>query len=124
MAAASRRVVDRPVTDSRPVDLVFLAKQTMGDTALEREILSLFEQVARRCLSRARDTRGPEQRLELHALKGAALGVGATAVAEQAREAEAECLADGVTRRESIADLAIAIEEVGTFIAGLLAEEQ
>ncbi len=36
--------------EDRPIDLVHLAKQTMGDKALEIEVLQMFARQARACL--------------------------------------------------------------------------
>jgi HPt (histidine-containing phosphotransfer) domain-containing protein len=75
---------------TRPIDLAHLARQTLGDRAVEEEVLSLFMQQAGTVCEQI-CTAVPEERRKLaHGLKGSALGVGAFAVAEAASAVEAE----------------------------------
>jgi HPt (histidine-containing phosphotransfer) domain-containing protein len=72
----------------RPVDLAHLSRQTMGDRDLEREVLQLFVQQSEavRCSILGA---GPEERASLaHALRGAAVGVGAFRIADCAADIE------------------------------------
>ncbi|MBN9251526.1 MAG: Hpt domain-containing protein [Mesorhizobium sp.] len=65
-----------------PIDLDHLQRQTMGDSALGREVLAMF---VAQSLSVRDQIAGAEPRqraLLAHGLKGAARGVGAFAVAE------------------------------------------
>jgi HPt (histidine-containing phosphotransfer) domain-containing protein len=74
---------------SGPIDVAHLQRMTHGDHALAREVLHLFEaQVARHlhAIETAIDARG--RREAAHALKGAARGVGAFAVADAAEKLE------------------------------------
>jgi Hpt domain len=76
------------IARQRPLDLVFLSKQTMGDRALETEVLSMFAKqlaTARQTLSHAD---GAERKHIAHALKGTGRGVGAFALAEVAAKME------------------------------------
>lgn len=69
------------------LDLAFLARQTMGDEALDQELLLLFRRQAQqflRALGTVDDRSGLALGSLAHALKGAALAVGAEAVAETA----------------------------------------
>jgi HPt (histidine-containing phosphotransfer) domain-containing protein len=99
---------------ARPVDLVHLSRQTMGDRAIETEVLAMFLHqalTARESIA----TGGLKERKSLaHALKGSALGVGAFAVAECASEIEKHpedaALPKKLSRR---------IEEVREFIAAI-----
>ena len=71
------------------VDLEHLDRVTFGNRALAREVLSLFDRQAEKLLAEiaaARDDRS--RRDAAHALRGAALGIGAAAVAEAAGELE------------------------------------
>jgi HPt (histidine-containing phosphotransfer) domain-containing protein len=96
-----------------PIDLVHLARQTMGDSALESELLALFdrqagqiaEQLGRCDLDRARvpgadivsgiDTAA---QVDLaHKLKGSARAVGAHEVAAAAENYE-HCASKGILR--------------------------
>lgn len=73
----------------RPIDLVHLAKQTLGDRALEREILDLFRTQVRAVLSRLAEAAEVEARHDLaHTLKGSARAVGAWKVAAEAEGCE------------------------------------
>ncbi len=74
----------------RAIDLVHLGKQTMGDKALEVEVLQMFARQARSCLQEIGS--GDPKRIEAasHKLKGAASAVGAFRVADAAAALEAE----------------------------------
>lgn len=73
---------------ARPIDMAHLVRQTMGDRALEQEVLQLFVQQAvsvRKQLFEA----SPSDRIRLaHGLKGSARGVGAFAIANCVTELE------------------------------------
>ncbi|WMT85751.1 Hpt domain-containing protein [Pelagibacterium sp. 26DY04] len=115
----SRRV-DRT---NRPLDLVFLARQTMGNRALECEVLRMFETQVALYFERVAAATDPEQiTLGLHTLKGAARGVGAVALAEQAKAAEEEFAAAGRIEEETLADLGMAVSEVVGYIGAILSE--
>lgn len=97
----------------RPIDLVHLARQTMGDRALEQEVLSLFLQQlasAREQLTSATDS---ERKRIAHTLKGSAAGVGAFAIAECATAME------NAQTPELLDQLGILIDEVRDFIAAI-----
>lgn len=115
----------RPGQDGhRPIDMVHLAKQTLGDQGLEQEVLRLFDQMARTYLERLRSSADVEQMLRhLHTLKGAAAGVGAARIAELARAAEADLKAGLPVCPERIDDIGMAVEECSAFIDELLAYE-
>lgn len=73
----------------RPIDLVHLAKQTLGDRALEREILDLFSTQVKAVLSRLEEAAVADARHDLaHTLKGSARAVGAWKVAAEAEGCE------------------------------------
>ena len=77
-------------SQSRPIDLVHLATQTMGDKALEVEVLQMFARQARRALH---DMVGadPEATVAVaHRLKGAAGAVGAFKVSSAVERLEAD----------------------------------
>ena len=66
--------------EGRPIDLVHLARQTLGDRALEVELLQLFDKQAAQIITRlAGDTGNPERRWRqdlAHTLKGSARAIG------------------------------------------------
>lgn len=69
----------------RPVDLVTLARQTGGDRALEEEALRLFLKQAKAIGRAMAEPGGAEGRKrDAHSLKGAALAIGAGAIARTA----------------------------------------
>lgn len=107
----------------RPIDLVHLAKQTLGDPGLEMEVLIMFEQISRGYLSKLSTcVTDDETAHALHSLKGAALGVGARFIAEMARTAEGELKEAGKLSTETVSDISLAVEETCGYIDGLVSE--
>jgi hypothetical protein len=107
----------------RPIDLVHLAKQTLGDSALECEVLRMFDQFATGTFARIEQSTSSDELLShLSSLRGAAAGVGAWAIADLAETAEAE-IAGGTVNPERIDDIEMALNETGAFIAELLENE-
>ncbi len=106
-----------------PIDRAYLSRYTLGDGALETEVLGLFCGQSFVYLDRLRDAASlAEWRDAAHSLKGSAQAVGAVFVAEAARRAEAfRALPSDGARKASIAELAAALSEAKTYI-GTLAE--
>lgn len=75
---------------SRPIDLVHLATQTMGDKLLEIEVLQMFARQTRQLMKELSSANADVAVATAHRLKGAALAVGAFGVAEAAGAVEAE----------------------------------
>ncbi|MGB3502478.1 MAG: histidine kinase [Mesorhizobium sp.] len=76
------------LSSKRPIDLSHLSRQTMGDRALEREVLALFVQQAV-AVSVQIDRATPRERgFMAHGLRGSAAGVGAFLIAETAAAIE------------------------------------
>ena len=77
-------------TSSRPVDLVHLSRYTLGERALEREVLELFCSQSLVYLERLR-TAGSHKDWKdaAHSLKGSATAIGAWRAAAAAASAEA-----------------------------------
>jgi len=72
-----------------PVDLVHLARHTLGDAHLEQEVLQLFVTQSRIYINRLKEAGTTEQwQRAAHTIKGSARGIGAWAVAERAETAE------------------------------------
>ena len=112
----------RKPTEKRAIDLVHLAKQTMGDQSLEREVLILFDQTARSYLSRLQEADSAEKlKLCLHTLKGAAAGVGANNIAEHTRQAEQQLRETGTVESEILDRVSVAVEEAHQLITELTA---
>ena len=122
--SAAKEVVD----DVRALDLVHLARQTLGDRSLENELLTLFDRQAQHLLRQIEAGAGyADRRLRrdlAHTLKGSARAVGALRVAAQAQTyedlvfstASEGCIADACTA------LGVAVAEVRAEIGGLLRE--
>lgn len=72
----------------RPIDLVHLSRQTLGDHALELEVLGLMERQILAFSGRLGLATMQERRQIAHALKGAARNVGAFALAGAAETVE------------------------------------
>jgi HPt (histidine-containing phosphotransfer) domain-containing protein len=99
--------------DERPVDLVHLARQTFGDTALEAEVLALFRGQAPVLLSRIETAADPAARkAAAHTLKGSAQGIGAWVIARHAQAVEAGS-------PEALGALRAAVADTEAFIARL-----
>lgn len=108
----------------RPIDLVHLAKQCLGDEGLELEILRLFDTTIATYYARLRAATTPEQiAMNLHAIKGAASGVGAWTIADMAAALEADIRGGQAMVAERVDDLGLAVEDVRGYIARLLVGE-
>ena len=97
---------------SRPIDLVHLATQTMGDKLLE--VLQMFARQARQLMKELSSADADATVATAHRLKGAALAVGAFGVAEAAGAAEAE-----PEQAAHLAALSAAVIEAELFILNL-----
>ncbi|MGV8854111.1 MAG: Hpt domain-containing protein [Devosia sp.] len=105
----------------RPIDLVHLAKQCMGDEHLEYEVLRMYDTTLKTYFGRLQlASTHDELTLTLHSIKGASGGVGAFSVANLAMAAEKELQAGRPISPERIDDLGLAVEEVRSFIAHML----
>lgn len=98
----------------RPIDCAHLARQTMGDRALEQEVLRLFIQQALSVQDRIGAAETAERLRLAHGLKGSARSVGAFAIADCA--AEIEQAADD---RHLIGRLKMLIEQARDFVAAI-----
>ena len=98
----------------RPLDLDHLSRQTMGDRALEQEVLAMFARqigTVRETIAAADDR---ERARLAHALKGSARGVGAFALADCAMLIEEE-----PANRALVSRLARLIDDARDFIAAI-----
>lgn len=99
---------------SRPLDLTQLTRQTMGDRALEREVLALFVKQALTVRDRLADADPAERRYMAHSLKGSARSVGAYAMADCLAEIEANPQASAAIKR-----LPVLIDALRDFVAAI-----
>ena len=109
--------VDRPSASSlgsveQTIDLQHLARMTLGERSLEREVLGLFERQAEMLLPRIRAGGPAVAAAFAHTLKGSALGIGAWRLARAAEAVE----------QAKDAELAAAVDALGTAIAELKLE--
>ncbi|MEL7272546.1 MAG: Hpt domain-containing protein [Pseudomonadota bacterium] len=105
-----------PAPGERPVDLVHLSRQSLGDRALEQEILSLFRCQTRLYLERLENAATlSERRMAAHTILGSARGIGAHKVAAAAEYVEqAGCTQIDLTALEE------AVGEANAYIDMLL----
>jgi HPt (histidine-containing phosphotransfer) domain-containing protein len=106
-----------PVESSqRPIDLVRLARNTLGDRALENELLQLFDSQSEQIVARLPAFLRPDDRRIMrdfcHTLKGSARAVGAGRVAAAAADFE-----DALATAPPGADLSAFREAVCTAVA-------
>jgi HPt (histidine-containing phosphotransfer) domain-containing protein len=73
--------------DDGPIDLAHLRRMTLGDAALEREVLTMFSAQASR-LAGALAAKPADAGALAHTLKGSARAIGAFAVADAAADLE------------------------------------
>ncbi len=113
----------RQMVESRPVDLVHLARYTLGDRDMEREVLSLFANQCDRDIERLQSAQSQtDWQGAAHTIKGSARAIGAWKLARLAEEAEVLGLAQHDSRRgDAIVGIISAAREVKTFIKFLSA---
>jgi HPt (histidine-containing phosphotransfer) domain-containing protein len=107
---------------SRPVDLVHLSRYTLGEQALEREVLELFCTQSVLYLEQLRAAMSDKAWKDAaHSLKGSARAVGAWRAAQAAERAEA--LQGDVLvqfRAARIGEIESSLREAEAFIVALL----
>jgi HPt (histidine-containing phosphotransfer) domain-containing protein len=102
------------------IDLEHLARMTLGEHTLEREVLTLFDRQAGILLARMRDAVPAAMAAFAHTLKGSARGIGAWRVAEAADAVEATANESPGDPDGSLERLVTAVDEVKVEIAALL----
>lgn len=108
----------------RPIDLVHLARQTMGDSGLEYEVLRMFDHICGTYFSRLKQAGNVSDLCKnLASLKGAANGVGAWTIADLAAGIEGQLKSGMPMNPEWIDDLGMAVQETSAFIADMLRHE-
>jgi len=99
---------------NRPIDLAHLARQTMGDRALEQEVIAMFLHQAGQIGEKIAHASPDECRELAHRLVGSARGVGAFAIADCADEIQTRPDEQKAKRR-----LARLIDEARDFVAAI-----
>ncbi|MEA2832282.1 MAG: hypothetical protein QOG66_484 [Methylobacteriaceae bacterium] len=109
---------------TRPIDLIHLAHQTLGDRDLETELLGLFRRQAGQIVERlSADLPGDSipWRADLaHTLKGSARAIGATRVAIKAEIYEVQARDGNPNLKPALAALKSTVDEACGAIADLL----
>ena len=103
--------------DARAIDAEHLARMTLGERSLEREVLALFDRQADMLLPRIRQGVPAMAAASAHTLKGSAVGIGAFKVA---RAAEAVEQAQDAAISAAVDTLAVVLDEAKAEIARLL----
>lgn len=110
-----------PLNRGRPVDLVFLAKLSKGDSKLELEYLSMFDVQLQASLADLSDLQEHDAaQCSLIGLKGAARNVGAFGVADFCARALDVLGTDREAYDEIIDDLKIASAELTAFVVNMV----
>jgi HPt (histidine-containing phosphotransfer) domain-containing protein len=110
-----------PSPIEQTIDVTHLARMTLGDASLEREVLRLFDRQAEMLLARMRMP-GPAAAAAAHAhtLKGSSSGIGAWKVAKAADDVEQAAAIGEAEVEAAIERLATTIGEARAVIADLL----
>ncbi|KKB80436.1 hypothetical protein VW35_05470 [Devosia soli] len=123
-AAKTETLTETTTRAVRPVDLVHLAKQCLGDESLELEVLRLFDTTLKTYYEKLQLAASFDDiALVLHSIKGAASGVGAWSIADIAKAMEHEMRSGRPLTQERIADLGLMVEDVRGFIARMVTNE-
>jgi HPt (histidine-containing phosphotransfer) domain-containing protein len=120
MAAVAKPLEPKPAVAAGAcaIDVEHLARMTLGERSLEREVLELFDRQAEMLLPRIRRGEPALAAASAHTLKGSAVGIGAFGVA---RAAEAVEQAKDGSFLAAVERLAAVLEETKAEIARLLA---
>jgi HPt (histidine-containing phosphotransfer) domain-containing protein len=110
-----------PLSPGQPaVDVAHLARMTLGEKRLEREVLELFERQADMLLARMAAEEPRMVGAFAHTLAGSASGIGAWRVAEAASALERAAAVPGTGALAGLIDhLAVAVTEVHAAIKEL-----
>ena len=100
-----------PAPVETPIDLAHLARMTLGDASLEREVLQLYDRQAHMLLARMRQVTPTAAAAYAHTLKGSSTGIGAFKVARAAQAVEIAAI------NNTEADVEVAIGHLGTAIS-------
>ena len=121
------RDITQGASAEEPIDRRYLARFTLGNGALEREVLELFAgQMPRYVEQLHAAASAKEWALAAHTIKGSALAVGARRLASLAQTAErldveANSVNSQTVRRDAAAAVAAASDEACRYIAALFA---
>ncbi|MDI6026825.1 Hpt domain-containing protein [Corticibacterium sp. UT-5YL-CI-8] len=97
-----------------PIDLDHLARQTMDDVEIQREVLKMFSDQVRSVVEKMGSSDAKERFALAHSLKGSARSVGAFALADCAEEIESR-----PEDETPLPQLSLLADKVRDFIASL-----
>jgi HPt (histidine-containing phosphotransfer) domain-containing protein len=100
-----------------PIDFEHLQRMTLGDAAIEQEVLTMFSAQSARLVHRLAAMPADASALA-HTLKGSARAIGAFAVADATARLEA-AIARGVGTSAALADLGDAVAEARAAIVAV-----
>ena len=106
--------------DDGPIDIAHLRRMTLGDAALEREVLGMFSAQASR-LVKSLAALPADAAMLAHTLKGSARAVGAFAVGDAAAHLET-LIKSGSDRAEALSELDDAIMQARSAIEAMLGQ--
>jgi hypothetical protein len=121
--------VDRPVDtivapplapDAQPIDRTHLFRMTLGDHALECDVLQLFDQQARLLIAHMGEANPAGVAVLAHTLHGSARAIGAWAVARAAEALEAAAKTKSVEMQSAKQALARTVDDARRTIAVLV----
>jgi HPt (histidine-containing phosphotransfer) domain-containing protein len=105
----------------QPIDVAHLARMTLGEPSLEREVLQLFDRQAAMLLTRMRQATPAVVAACAHTLKGSSRGIGAWRVGRAAEAVELAAAAANATEvTRAINQLSASVDEARLVIADLL----
>jgi len=119
-SAIDRVAVTPPAAAGEPIDRNHLARVTLGDLSLEREVLTLFDRQASMLLARMTGAEPLVVAALAHTIKGSARGIGAFRVAYAAETVELAADGQPLDLAGDIGRLAATIEEARRVIGELL----
>ena len=123
-APVVEKVASPPLApDAQPIDRAHLFRMTLGDHALECEVLQLFDQQAGLLIARMGEADPPGIAALAHTLQGSARGIGAWGIARAAEAVEVAARAKTGSKsglQSAVNALATATDEARRAIAELL----
>ena len=102
-----------------PIDFDHLQRMTLGDAAIEQEVLTMFSAQSARLVHTLTAAMPADASALAHTLKGSARAIGAFAVAEAAARLEA-AIARGFDASAALAELGEAVAEARAAIEAVL----
>ena len=103
-----------------PIDREHLARMTLGERSLEREVLALFDRQADMLVGRMGKSAPEVAAAAAHTLKGSARGIGAWRVASAAEAVELAAAGPASEYKSTLGTIRAAVDEAKAAIAEML----